>query len=159
MNGQAALSRNLAGTDASNDLCMRSHFSTVHYALDKCKCLMHRDARYRLAMDSPNERLKFAREQAGYKTVEEAAKALNVNVNTYRQHENDTRNLGGIPRERAPQYARKYRVSLEWLLTGIGEMRGTPKGELINFIDKLSEDQMPQAKAFLEFLASKNDRE
>lgn len=71
-------------------------------------------------METPNQRLRKARLAAGYETMEAAAQALHVSVDTYRQHENDTRNAGGIPRKAAPVYAAKFKVPLQWLLTGIG---------------------------------------
>lgn len=94
---------------------------TVHYAPLAVKCLMHRAMRYVYGMETPNQRLRWLREQKGLATVEEGAKFVGANVNTYRQHENDTRNLGGIPRRAAEQYAAKYRVSLDWLMRGKGD--------------------------------------
>ncbi|MGN6539144.1 MAG: LexA family protein [Mesorhizobium sp.] len=63
------------------------------------------------------DRLKQARIDAGYQNAREAADALGVNYTTYGQHENGTRN---IPARSAERYARKFKVSLEWLLTGRG---------------------------------------
>lgn len=71
-------------------------------------------------MESPNERLRRARIEAGYKTAADAARALGISGATYNQHENDTRGLGGIPRKAAERYAEKFKVSLDWLLTGRG---------------------------------------
>lgn len=71
-----------------------------------------------------HERLKWAREHAGYETAAAAAQALGVKEPTYMGHENGSR---GFPLDRAERYARKFKVSLEWLLTG----RGSPtKGVL-----------------------------
>jgi len=116
-----ALSRDNRWVGGANDVSMRPHPAIVHYALQQRKCLSHCDIAY-LSDMSPNERLRIAREAAGYKTQDEAAQALGISVNTYRQHENDTRNLGGIPRDKAPIYARKFKVALDWLLTGAGDM-------------------------------------
>lgn len=66
-----------------------------------------------------HERLKEAREKAGYRTAADAAKALNVKRPTYYSHENGSI---GIRRQVAVNYARKFKVSLEWLLTGRGDM-------------------------------------
>ncbi|UNJ22090.1 repressor protein C [Microcystis phage vB_MweS-yong2] len=69
-----------------------------------------------------NERLKKAREAAGYATAAEAAKALNASYSTYSAHENGEKGLS----RSAERYARFFRVNLEWLLTGRGDMK--PKG-------------------------------
>jgi len=64
------------------------------------------------------QRLKQAREKAGYPTAKAAVDAMNgVKLFTYRQHENGTR---GVPRDAAVRYARFFRVPVEWLLTGRG---------------------------------------
>lgn len=65
--------------------------------------------------ESPSDRLRKARQDAGYGNAREAADALDVNYTTYGQHENGTRN---IPAKAAEKYSRKFKVSLEWLLTG-----------------------------------------
>lgn len=59
-------------------------------------------------------RLKKARLQAGFKTARAASESLGVPYSTYSQHENGTR---GIVRE-ADLYARRFKVSLDWLLRG-----------------------------------------
>lgn len=70
------------------------------------------------------ERLKRAREDAGYADAVTAAAALGANKFTYGQHENGTR---GFKRDTAAAYARRFKVSLEWLLTGKGPMRPKDK--------------------------------
>ncbi|MCW2315127.1 hypothetical protein SAMN06265338_1084 [Rhodoblastus acidophilus] len=70
-------------------------------------------------IEEPKDRLKKAREDAGYETATDAAKAMGVKVPTYTHHENGT---AGLSRA-GERYARFFRVSLEWLLTGRGEMR------------------------------------
>lgn len=71
-------------------------------------------------MSTPSERLKWAREQADYGGPAEAAQALGMNRYTYTQHENGVR---GFKTDSAVKYAKKFKVSLEWLLSG----RGQPK--------------------------------
>lgn len=66
-----------------------------------------------------HERLQAARMARGYDSAADAAKALKIPYGTYSGHENGLR---GIPRDRVIEYARKYRVSAEWLLTGTGQM-------------------------------------
>jgi phage repressor protein C with HTH and peptisase S24 domain len=62
----------------------------------------------------PHQRLKAAREKAGYPTAQKAAEAMGIKFPTYAGHENGSR---GFDRK-AEKYARKFGVSLEWLLTG-----------------------------------------
>lgn len=67
-------------------------------------------------MTEPFQRLKEAREKAGYATARDAAEAMGVKPPTYVHHENGT---NGLSRS-AERYARFFRVSLDWLLTGRG---------------------------------------
>jgi SOS-response transcriptional repressor LexA len=72
-------------------------------------------------MSEMHERLREARQAAGYETAAAAAAALGINYQTYAGHENSKT---GIRHQAAQRYAKKFRVSLEWLLTGKGDMRG-----------------------------------
>lgn len=65
-----------------------------------------------------HERLKLARENAGFETAADAVRRFGWTATTYRAHENGQRN---IPRSKAPDYARAFRVSPEWLLYGRGD--------------------------------------
>lgn len=62
------------------------------------------------------KRLAVAREKAGFSTATEAAEALGMKYPTYAGHENGSR---GVVRA-AQRYARRYHVSLDWLLRGTG---------------------------------------
>lgn len=64
-------------------------------------------------------RLREARKKRPYATADAAADALGISRDTYRQHENGTR---GFKRQ-AERYATFFRVSLDWLWTGRGEMQ------------------------------------
>lgn len=66
---------------------------------------------------SPFERLQWAREQAGYPSPREAAIRFAWNYNTYKSHENGAR---GLKQEAAERYAKAFKVSTAWLLTGEG---------------------------------------
>lgn len=77
-----------------------------------------------------HDRLKKAREQAGFETATDAARKFGWTETTYRAHENGQRN---IPRERAPIYARAFRVSPEWLLYGRGSAGKKPV-PLVGFV-------------------------
>lgn len=70
-------------------------------------------------MRTPGERLKWARERAGFEYASDAAEAMGVPEPTYLAHENGSRGL----KARAEQYARRLHVDYEWLMTG----RGQPK--------------------------------
>lgn len=60
-------------------------------------------------------RLREARERRGFASAAAAARRFNWNVTSYQQAENGTR---PPPRDKAAEYATKFKVSLEWLLTG-----------------------------------------
>jgi phage repressor protein C with HTH and peptisase S24 domain len=70
-------------------------------------------------MQDPCQRLIAARLAAGYSSAASAARAMGIGVATYNHHENGTR---GFVHD-GERYARFFRVSLEWLLTGRGEMK------------------------------------
>lgn len=95
----------------------------MHFAQLDCKRLLHNGTGYTFGMSTPNERLREARIKAGYDTAREAAAALGVSESTYMGHENGYR---GFPAKRAPAYARKFKVSEEWLLYGKGEAANDP---------------------------------
>lgn len=67
-----------------------------------------------------HHRLAWARETAGFEKASDAAIAVGEKAPTYLGHENGWRGFG---RAKAAKYSRRYRVSLEWLLTGKGEPR------------------------------------
>lgn len=63
----------------------------------------------------PNERLRLARERAGYQSPLDAARAFGWNENTYKSHEGGIRGIRPIA---AKRYAKAFRVSTAWILTG-----------------------------------------
>lgn len=73
----------------------------------------------RWGMQDAHERLQSARRAAGYADATAAARAFGWNENSYRSHENGQR---GLRRDSAEKYARAFRVSPAWLLTGEGIM-------------------------------------
>lgn len=101
-----------------------------------------------------HERLRAAREAAGYSSVAEAARAFGWNVNTTASNENGNRTYS---RTGAEKYARAYRVSLDWLLTGRGQMKGTdPEGaEIVDIWSRIPERDRLAAKRMLEGLTKK----
>lgn len=101
-----------------DNLSMGSHAQIMHKALPDGKRLLHYAAKYALRMDTPNSRLRAAREKL-FETAVDAAAALGMPASTYIGHENGHRNF---PAARAPTYAKKFRVSEEWLLYGKGQV-------------------------------------
>ena len=77
-------------------------------------------------MRTPADRLKEAREVAGFAGPTEAAENFGWNKNTYKSHENGIR---GISTKKARQYARGLRTTPEWILyeRGPGPLNGVPK--------------------------------
>lgn len=119
VNGNATAGRHfLARTGSLYDVGMGHHAAIMHNALRDCKRLLHYRPSYALCMTSPGERLRLAREAAGYATAVAAADALGVPRGTYIGHENGGR---GFPAGRAAQYGRKFKVAEQWLLYGKGE--------------------------------------
>jgi SOS-response transcriptional repressor LexA len=87
----------------------------MHYAPSTSKCLLHQRGDYDAYVVGTSDRLRQARERAGYSSASAAAEALGVPVATYVQHENGNR---GVPASRAERYARFFRVAPEWILYG-----------------------------------------
>jgi SOS-response transcriptional repressor LexA len=93
-------------------------------------------------MSDVHERLIQARKTAGYSSAAEAARAMGIGIPGYSAHENGNRGLGRA----AERYARFYRVSIDWLLTGRGERRGRKSG--VPLVGKVGAgDVMPIAEA------------
>jgi phage repressor protein C with HTH and peptisase S24 domain len=68
--------------------------------------------------NSMHERLKEARQKAGYKTATAAIDAFGWSSSTYRAHENGQ---NGFKPSDAELYGKAYRVSPSWLLLGEGD--------------------------------------
>jgi SOS-response transcriptional repressor LexA len=65
--------------------------------------------------ETADERLRLARQQAGYRSAAAAAEANGWKVPTYRSHENGAR---GYDADDATRYGQAFRVSRAWLMTG-----------------------------------------
>lgn len=86
-----------------------------------------------MGLESPSERLRWARKQHGrYHSPTEAARAFGWPVSTYLGHENGDRHPS---REAAKRYARAYSVRWEWLLEGDGAP--TMKARPIKIVGKV----------------------
>lgn len=73
-------------------------------------------------------RLREARLSRGFRSAAEAARQFQWNITSYQQAENGTR---PPTRDKITEYARNFRVSVSWLLTGNGtpeeiDIRGVP---------------------------------
>jgi transcriptional regulator with XRE-family HTH domain len=82
-------------------------------------------------------RLREARLSRGYRSAAEAARQFQWNITSYQQAENGTR---PPTRDKITEYARNFRVSVSWLLTGNGtpeeiEIRTVP---FLGYIDQTS---------------------
>lgn len=98
-------------------------------------------------MNDTASRLKEARAEAGYETATDAARAFGWNENTYRSNENGQRGPG---RKSAIKYARAFRVSVDWLLTGRGSKRvatGAAQAESVRQISILRWTDISMADA------------
>lgn len=80
------------------------------------QCPLHILVCYALCiMISKAERLRQARQNAGFESAAEAARRHGWSVPTYSGHENGSR---GFTADTAQDYARAFRVSPSWLLYG-----------------------------------------
>ena len=86
------------------------------------------------------ERLARARRAAGYPSAAAAARALSVPYPTYAGHENGARGLRG----KLEDYARRFGVTTDWLLTGKGS---GPKSSdhLVEPVNATIGDKLPNA--------------
>lgn len=70
-------------------------------------------------MGDANDRLRQARERAKFKSATAAARKFHWTVSTYLSHENGQTD---VPAKEARKYAKAFKVSAGWLLTGEGPM-------------------------------------
>lgn len=68
-------------------------------------------------MGESNDRLKAARERAGFDSARQAAIRFGWTISTYASHENGQT---PVPQKAAEKYAAKFKVSAGWILTGEG---------------------------------------
>ncbi|MBG6143592.1 DNA-binding XRE family transcriptional regulator [Labrenzia sp. EL_142] len=113
---------------------------------------------HRIAMDK-HERLRHARIRAGFSSATSAANALGIPVSTYASHENDNR---GFKADLAAKYARRFGVSVNWLLFGTGEIDakpGTPAYGPADTLGELGMDEVEDEDLFLEAYREAKDIE
>ena len=96
--------------------------------------LYHHSARksgtLRIMSESPAERLRWARRQAGFTSAAAFARVVDVPEVTYRAHEKGVRAVGGrgLSEHAARLYAEPLGVTWAWLLTGVGDPKGAGNG-------------------------------
>lgn len=83
-------------------------------------------------MKTMGERLRAAREHAGYSSASKAAEALGVTPSSYRAHENGQNEFGP---DMAERYGRKFGTTAAYLLTGEGPARVQRGPRLVSSFD------------------------
>jgi hypothetical protein len=101
-------------------------------------------------MRTPAQRLKETRIAAGYRTATAAAEAMGVNPATYLGHENGSR---GLARAMA-RYARFYKVSLNWLMTGTGAIRPGQGHPVAERFEALPTEKQTEVLGFIAYIES-----
>lgn len=119
---------------------------------------LHNGMHYAWHMPDAAERLRIARLRAGFETGKDAAEAMGQKVSTYLAHENGSR---GYPASKAAIYARKFKVSAEWLLYGTGsapgaEAAGDETAELVSLAKHMPAVRRAEAIRILRVLAGEN---
>lgn len=99
-----------------------------------------------------SNRLRVAREKAGYDSAAAAAIALGKKVSTYTSHENGTR---GFKETTGRVYADAFGVSVSWLMLGASDVPSV--SDVLSFVDGGEEATTPVERAFRE--AYKESRE
>lgn len=159
VNRNAAPSRDSIGAaGVLDDLGMCRHAPVMRYALQDCKRLLHNETRYANRMSDPADRLRIARLRAGFSSGKDAAEAMGIAVSTYLGHENGSR---GIKPGMATRYAKRFKVSEQWLLYGTGKAPGSDgdvTAEVVSIIDRLPPLQRAEALGYLRALASIGDK-
>lgn len=82
-------------------------------------------------MGDANDRLKQARIRAGYKSAPQAARKLGVKPSTYASHENGQTSP---PPNAVKRYARAFKASAAWILTGEGSIEAKNVVPLMGYI-------------------------
>ena len=98
------------------------------------------------------DRLRIAREKAGFASAQAAAEAFHWGVAGYRHHENGTRSYGP---DKAKTYARAFKVKAGWLL-GMDGMDDSPPALRIVTSDKLVVETSVAAGVWREAMQSQD---
>lgn len=107
-------------------------YQIVHFALlSQVPNALAQKALWRMTETARHDRLRIARETAGYAGPGDASAAMGVKKFTYTQHENGHRNF---PTGSAIRYANFFRVNLEWLVAGKGPMKSTVRVPIVGYV-------------------------
>lgn len=112
----------------------------------------HTDSDHNAHMDKFDDRpdtarrLQQAREIAGFKTAKDAAKRFGWAYYGYAQHENGTRGLN----QSSKKYAKAFKVSEGWLLTGEGPGPGSREVNLQKKLQILPQEDYDEVMAELD---------
>lgn len=87
-------------------------------------------------MDTAGERIKAARETAGYSTIAAAARAFGLHKQNLADHEAGRR---GVDPEQAERYGRAFQVDPAWILLGGATRKPRPTG-MVPIIGKVGAD-------------------
>lgn len=82
-------------------------------------------------MGESSDRLRMARERAKFKSARAAALRHGWTVSTYASHENGQTD---VPSKEAKKYAKAFKVSAGWILTGDGPMAAQNLVKLMGYI-------------------------
>jgi phage repressor protein C with HTH and peptisase S24 domain len=95
-----------------------------------------------ISMTDSNQRLRQAREGAGFSSARSAALRFGWTPSTYASHENGQT---PVPAKEAPKYGKAFKVSAAWLLTGEGQRKSRNIVKVMGFIEDGAEikDQVP----------------
>ena len=100
-------------------------------------------------MTEESNRLRQARELAGFTSAADAARRLGMDYPTYAGHENGAR---GFNKDQAARYARAFRINILWLLYGLGTPRGVGLDQQVL---ELPPEKRQQVYDFMEYLRNK----
>jgi hypothetical protein len=99
-----------------------------------------------LDMGDSNDRLRLARERAGFTSARQAALRYGWVVSTYASHENGQT---PVPQKAAEKYAEKFKVSVASILTGEVPLdQDSDDAELIRLL-QLADPELKKAVALL----------
>ncbi|MGO9459333.1 MAG: LexA family transcriptional regulator [Rhodomicrobium sp.] len=86
--------------------------------------------------ETPSERLRKRLEELGFKKAADAARQFGWKLSTYNSHENNSRGTG-IPKEAAKLYAEAYKVTLDWLYTGVGHTQPVSDSRFLSLVRRV----------------------
>ncbi|WP_262027117.1 helix-turn-helix transcriptional regulator [Microvirga sp. Mcv34] len=111
-----------SGWPQGDDVVNSAHTELIQSVLVEVNTHSKNDFDTTGVMKTRGERLRWARQQAGYRSALAVSKELGIPYSTYNTHERAGEPGGrDFTPEQAESYARKFRVAHAWLLTGKGD--------------------------------------